>query len=686
MTDWSSLKVVDLKAELSSRGLPTKGLKAELVQRLTGDDDAAAAVAELVPVAEDQAAEETEPSAADNAPKNGSLETQSNAEETNPADAPANEDMMMQPVAASDPHTQSDTPPTPQEPAPIANSVAQTEQNDQPAFDTSIPSIDAAADLQKRKRRSVTPQPSSKRARQESERLADNYEDVVDFEVNNNASVSPMKSQNGEDKNEDAPEDREMMDASLEVSGEDAYAKRVAIAEASKLRSGYAPQSQGMSRAESEEDAYAKRMAPIQPSEQHPASLPLQPGPSLDQETAEDAYAKRVAIAESSKQSSTSRPQSVAEEPHTVAHSRSPQPEQKPHEYLERDDPQQSQGPIKTEEDDSLLPSLHSPTSALYIRELMRPLKSEAMEQHIVDLISSSGQEFDADPIHDFYLDQVRTHAFVRLPSISAARLVRAALHNQVWPNERNRKALWVDYIPAENAKDWIEREESAPRGARWEVVYEQVRDDTVAIHREVGSDSKPFSRPPPTGPAAVAPVYPGVEGAPRGPRRGGGRSTFQDSNSRQTEAFPQLIYTPKDEDVARRRIGNMRSFYARDPPPDTGKDYHRYTFETADAFVDRGREVFIGIRPPHRQREHEERLRRERPARAGASSVAESRRDDYRSAPRPLVTDEDRFPRHGDGRRPDRFDWPPRNRGSRNDRGPGRYRGEDPYRYRPGY
>jgi hypothetical protein len=38
------LTVAELQAELALRGLPTSGLKAELVQRLLDDDDAAAGV------------------------------------------------------------------------------------------------------------------------------------------------------------------------------------------------------------------------------------------------------------------------------------------------------------------------------------------------------------------------------------------------------------------------------------------------------------------------------------------------------------------------------------------------------------------------------------------------------------------------------------------------------------------
>lgn len=647
MTDWSSLRVVDLKAELSSRGLSTKGVKADLVQRLTEDDETAAQPEEE-PATADATAMNEAASTVEAGPEHEISEPQSIATESSSIDATANDNTSTQPQIAPNAQTETEAKVLPsQEPASSENHTAQVENDEQPILDTTLPPVDTAADLQKRKRRSSTPPPSTKRARQEGERLAEDREDVVDFE-NGDISISPKKSQNGIEKKEVPTDDVEIADG---LKRKEDPADDQSVEANQQQSSAPGPNSDVKAIAMPEQlDLPATTVAPTQDV-------------SLD-ETGEDAYAKRVAIAES----------------------QSAPPTQSKHDLYDdgKHDASQLQG-VQVEEESPAIPSLHAPTSALYIRELMRPLRSEVMEQHIVDLVTPSGKETDADLIRDFYLDQIRTHAFVLLASVPAAQRVRAALHNQIWPNERNRKTLWVDFIPDESVKNWIAKEESAPKSARWEVVYEQDGGSTVAIHREIGSDSKSFSRPPPTGPAATAgPVYPGIEAAPRGPRGGGGggRPPYQNPHNRQTDTKPQLTYTPKDEDVARRRMENMRSFYARDPPADLGKDYHRFTFESADAFVDRGREVFIGIRPPHRQKEHEERLRRERLGTAGAGSAAESRRDDYRPAPRPSVTDEDRFSRYND-RRSDR---PPRTRGFRSDRGPGRFRGEDPYRYRPGY
>lgn len=648
MTDWSSLRVVDLKAELSSRGLSTKGVKADLVQRLTEDDDNAAQPEEEPAISDATATNQAEPTG-EAGPEREISDPQSIAKELLSVDATANDDTSTQSQSAPNAEAETEAKLVPsQETAPGENHTAQPENDEQPSLDTTLPSVDTAADLQKRKRRSSTPPPSTKRARQEGERLAEDREDVVDFE-NGDISMSPRKSQNGIGKKEEATDDVEMAEA-LKRKEDPVDDKSVEASQQHSNAHGATSDAKTMAMSE-QSDLPTTTLAPTQ-------ELSVN-------ETGEDAYATRATIAESE----SALPTQSKHEPYDDGkHNASP--------------PQE----VEVEGDSTAIPSLHAPTSALYIRELMRPLRSEVMEQHIADLVTPSGKESDPNLIRDFYLDQIRTHAFVLLASVPTAQRVRAALHNQIWPNERNRKTLWVDFIPDESIKDWIAKEESAPRSARWEVVYEQDGGRTVAIHREVGTDNKSFSRPPPTGPAATAgPVYPGIEAAPRGPRGGGGgggRPPFQHPHNRQTDTKPHLTYTPKDEDVARRRTENMRSFYARDPPADLGKDYHRFTFESADAFVDRGREVFIGIRPPHRQKEHEERLRRERLGTAGAGSVAESRRDDYRPAPRPSVTDEDRFSRYND-RRSDR---PPRNRGFRSDRGPGRFRGEDPYRYRPGY
>lgn len=655
-TDWSTLKVVELRAALSNRGLPTKGVKAELIARLNENDAAQAEV----PKVQDEAI------SGDTAVANDKLEPEAAEKDTSAVNATSEASAVanLEPAAAEQ-TTGAEVTTTSEQNAPDTENLNDAQIIDKPAaIDTPV-SEETVADHMTRKRRSSrsrTPPPSAKRARQEHEREAEDREDVVDFETGDIPESVHDREANGVGN-------KHIEKAEIRAQNQ------VAEEEAQDVRKG------------SGEEAYLKRVAIAGSFDAPKRSSPTQnPLPDV---SGEEAYLKRVAIAESLKVPSPATNESQAtndkdgdvkmEDAVAGGPSEGAETSAQPHEIPEaREAITQQQKGAAEDADELTIPSTHQPTSALYIRELMRPLKPEVMEQHVVDLITPEGSDPDPNLVEEFYIDQIRTHAFVQLTSIAAAKRVRAALHNQVWPNESNRKPLWVDFIPPSQVKEWI-AEESAGSGAqskRWEVTYEPKGGEIVATHTTVGSNSKPFSKAPPTGPAA-GPTYPGIEAAPRGPRGRGGASRLDTPNFLFTQAHPRLSYTPLSDDIARRRVNSMRSFYSANAPSDLGKNYHRYTFENVDSFVDRGVEVFIGIRPPHREKEHQERLRREQSGTAGVSSATESRRDEFR--PRP---DEDRFPRYGDNRRPDRRG---RNRGFRVG-GPRRFQGEDPYRYRPGY
>lgn len=647
--DWASLKVVELKAELQSRSLSTKGVKADLVKRLAEADADDAATTEDQEAAGSPNGDIARP--ADDAPQEeDTIAQHANVEELPAIEAP---DVNMTDDAPNLIATQSESVAEPEVQVAAAEEPAapQPDVNNTP-LPPSVPAHDASLDLQKRKRRSSTPPPSTKRAKQEEERHAEEQEDVVDYETGDLSGSPEKKPLNG------TTGTRGLDEAGAEEVESHRVAEPAAIHAENTL-------------AASGAEADLTRAAATESSKALSVTQSPERNSGLEV-SGEDAFMRRVAIGR---------------------HSEAPSQTSQPSQHLREDRSETSQPPHRESaaaDVEHSSPSAHPPTSALYIRELMRPLRSETIEEYIVDLITPQGSQPDPSLIEDFYLDQIRTHAFVKLASVSAAQRVRAAMHDQVWPNERNRKPLWVDFIPPDSMREWIDEEESGARGnaQRWEVVYEHDGDRVVAAHRAAGSDNKSFSKPPPTGPAAGSgpgPVYPGIEAAPRGPRgRGGPPARLTNPNSLQTQASPPLSYQPLGEDIAQRRVENMRSFYSSIPSYDLGKDYHRYTFENSDSFVDRGTEVFIGIRPPHREKEHQERLRLERLGLAGAGSAADSqpRREDYRAPPRPPVSDFDRYSsdrRFGGDRRP-------RNRGFRGDRGSRRFRGEDPYRYRPGY
>ena len=271
-------------------------------------------------------------------------------------------------------------------------------------------------------------------------------------------------------------------------------------------------------------------------------------------------------------------------------------------------------------------PSLHAATTALYIKNFMRPLKEPAVLDYIVEAASPPGKTPDEHVVEKFYLDGIRTHAFVNFTSVAAASRVRVKLHGKVWPNESNRKALWVDFIPPERIEEWIHKEKADEASAkekrvaghgqikifRWEVRYDEDNDGRVVAdlvdaadaqyaHQPTASHAS-SSVPIPTGPARQ---FSGIEGAPLGPR---GRGNFRDIRSvgdgKYTEVGPPLVYKPVSDELAQRRLSNMRSFYTTDRYRYMGRpnEINRYTFENADSFVDRGIEVFIGIRPPRRE------------------------------------------------------------------------------------
>lgn len=279
--------------------------------------------------------------------------------------------------------------------------------------------------------------------------------------------------------------------------------------------------------------------------------------------------------------------------------------------------------------DRPVVPSIHPATSAIYIKNFMRPLRPDDVKDYLVELATPPSKEPNPEVVVSFFLDSIKTHAFVNFNSISAASRVRSALHDQVWPDERNRKALWVDFIPPEKVLDWIEREEADGGGRgklnRWEVMYEADVDGYMTARLEEGGAEPtrpaPKAAAPPTGPASsfipTGPANTGIEGAPLGPRGRGGRmapgaplqgGVNPPEGVKVTRALPELQYRPASEDVVRRRIENMRSFYTKDQYRDMGavEDINRYTFENVDSFVDRGKEVFVGIRPPHRERERQ--------------------------------------------------------------------------------
>ncbi|KIX95010.1 uncharacterized protein Z520_09320 [Fonsecaea multimorphosa CBS 102226] len=156
-------------------------------------------------------------------------------------------------------------------------------------------------------------------------------------------------------------------------------------------------------------------------------------------------------------------------------------------------------------EDRDIPPAIHPATSSIYIRNFKRPLHIPSLRAHIASIAKSRSSE-NTDPVITFYLDSIRTHAFVSFTSIAAASRVRSAMHGSRFPDEPLREPLFVDYVPPNKVQTWIDQETGSGfgrgggSGRRFEVVYEQGESSGIeAIFQEVDT-SKP--RPPPFEPS----------------------------------------------------------------------------------------------------------------------------------------------------------------------------------------
>lgn len=344
-------------------------------------------------------------------------------------------------------------------------------------------------------------------------------------------------------------------------------------------------------------------------------------------------------------------------------------------------------------------PSIHPATSALYIKNFMRPLRPQTVQDHLLDLATPAGYDLNYGTISNFYLDTIRTHAFVVFDSVSAASRVRTSLHNCVWPDETNRKTLWVDFIPPEMFNMWVDTEQSSGGGRgstnRYEVLYDDDGDGNVTARLEECGAAPVATKPPPPPqqerkpsiPTGLSRGFVGIEGAPLGPRgfQQGGRSHVQPNrlgrmDCKATQTHPPLNWKPVSEELVERRLSAIKA--AKAPyDRDFGKEYKRYFFENGDVLVDRGPEIFLGIRPPYRERERrrEQQLGGERRRGGGGGGRRNGRR-----APIPMPHG---VPRGGDryrGTAPSStYDERPRYSDDRGGiRGGGRFRGDGYNRY----
>lgn len=265
-------------------------------------------------------------------------------------------------------------------------------------------------------------------------------------------------------------------------------------------------------------------------------------------------------------------------------------------------------------------PSTHPPTSTLYIRNLLRPLQVPPFREHLLQLATPSSETPDDSLIETIHLDTFKSHAFVTFASPSAATRARAGLHDRIWPEETQRKALWVDFVPSDKAQAWIATENEAGKSKRFEVVYStSTETGDVSVSLEEASQNNNNNNNSAPSAASTSIPGPGMPNAPTGPR--GDRSlatappqtqqTLQQAHPPRKplhplsslshfpstqHSSPKIFYQPVSPALVTKRLEELERETSRDwdggrqRPFGTALDQlRRYTFEDGDVVVDGG-------------------------------------------------------------------------------------------------
>ncbi|KAK7448957.1 hypothetical protein CaCOL14_007742 [Colletotrichum acutatum] len=584
--NWSKQTVVQLKAELKRRGLATAGLKQELVERLTTSDEAAEEEVQEDVQEEAQEEEEASPEPEPQPAEPAEALTEPAPINTTAEDVADTENTIAQAVvASSEPKMEQSAlkPATQDTETTIAESIAAA--NPTPPAPAEI-----AQDAQKRKRRSQSPAESSesitrKRIKADQGRIeADKADEAPSSESTSVAGVINQIKEGVKD----------VLKESLEGG--------------SGLLEDVAKEAKDTSKD-------VEELAESHPIEQ---DLPTtEANAEEDTEMQDELNGKVDAVSAADPEH---RQASVHGQEHPTD---GPVTDQERHEIAPADDND------AMEYERTVQPAIHPATRALYIKNLMRPLKESTVHDRLVELSTPSGAEPNSDDVEDVYLDSIKSHAFAVFRTTTLASRVRNALHDVTWPDESNRKPLSVDFVPPEKVRDWIHEEEAegkSNRSARFAVRYD-IEDDGYVTARLVSGNGVASAEPTrgaPAGPAVkdvnAIPLGPrggrGFEGAPLGPRgdsqRGPGSrpprliENFPGGPVQTTRAHPPVSFQAVSDDLVSRRLRNMRSYYTKDIDRDMGPEteINRYIFEEGDKFVDRGHENFVGIRPPHREAE----------------------------------------------------------------------------------
>jgi len=595
MTDWTKLKVPELKAELKTRGLPQNGLKAALVARLEEADTEKVAADEPQQSGQGDDDATIESNTVDNSPREeeaappqpeaheGTVPTPPTPSIETPNAQAASDDIKKDAQSAAAGAEEAAAAAAAQ--AVVPPIIAQSSKEESMPDLTPVGTTELKEDIEKRKRRSLSPPPANgdaprKRQRQDidvavtnTDKVATTEEDARWVENHNNLDSAEVNAEMEEVAEEGVQGNPTIVDTATE---------EVVVEHASRRAS--------------------------EEQQQRPA---LAPGAANMEEPPRYKF-----------RSPEDHPMDDYETNYGLRNDRSPSPP------FDRRSPAADYGIRSPEVERSVAPATHPATSALYIRDFQRPLNRNQLKDHITTLATPPGQSPDPDVIIDFFLDSICTHAFIAFTNTSAASRVRSEIHDRIWPDERTRRPLWADFIPDSKVTEWIETEKSAAAarsGKKWEVAYDMDGDGNVtASLQETGEVPAQLRK---QSSASIAPTPRlGVVGAPLGPRadqrrRDDGlrfdapvdrRPSFDHSAQYPptplqsnvdmifTKTSPSVSFLPVPKELAERRLDNIDNLYAKDAEAEfrVNSESHRYTFE-GETLVDRGPEIFPGIRRP---------------------------------------------------------------------------------------
>ncbi|WWC90569.1 uncharacterized protein L201_005505 [Kwoniella dendrophila CBS 6074] len=108
-----------------------------------------------------------------------------------------------------------------------------------------------------------------------------------------------------------------------------------------------------------------------------------------------------------------------------------------------------------------------TPSSVLYIANLKRPLLHSTLHSYLIPFKSNLAElpkakmPFSQDEYEGLWLSGVKSHAYATYPSVEDAIQIAEKIENRKWPEDTGDR-LKIHFIPEDKLKELIEKEESA--------------------------------------------------------------------------------------------------------------------------------------------------------------------------------------------------------------------------------